>query len=112
MLRGIVTLIVFAIVLQNTCPYGYAGKTAVAAPHVHHCPLKDHQPQKSGSPDNFTEDFKNLNHAYVFSSEGVACGLKLFGPAQTATTIAAYGHEDAFLIPPLRPPRFTSPVYA
>jgi hypothetical protein len=41
----------------------------------------------------------------------VECGLELFGPAQTVTTIAAYGHEDALLSPLLRPPRFTSPLY-
>jgi hypothetical protein len=111
MLKGLVALIVLAVAVQNTCPYGYAGKTAVAAPHVHNCPLKNHQPSKSDTSDNFTEDFKNLNHAYVFTSGGVECGLELFGPAQTVTTIAAYGHEDALLSPLLRPPRFTSPLY-
>jgi hypothetical protein len=112
MVKGLIALIVLAIVVQNTCPYGYAGKTAVAATLVHDCPLKNHQPSKSDSPDNFTEGFKNLNHAYVFTSGGVECGPELFGPAESLSVSVTYSHEDAFLSPPLRPPRFTLPLYA
>ena len=38
-------LLSFSLILQNTCPYGFAGKTAFAALHTHACPFH-HQPLK------------------------------------------------------------------
>lgn len=50
MITFLLLLLSLALVLQNTCPYGFAAKTAFVAPHTHDCPLKkDHQaPSKEG----------------------------------------------------------------
>ena len=46
-------LLSLSLILQNTCPYGFAGKTAFAARQTHACPFH-HQPiqGKSAVDDN------------------------------------------------------------
>ncbi|HEX8949985.1 MAG TPA: hypothetical protein VF790_13535 [Dissulfurispiraceae bacterium] len=38
--RLLLFFLALALVVQNTCPYGFAAKTGFAAPHTHACPLK------------------------------------------------------------------------
>ena len=48
LMRALLFLLAFSLVVQNTCPYGFAGKTAFAAPYTHGCPFKKahHGPPK------------------------------------------------------------------
>lgn len=97
-------LIAFAIAVQNTCPYGYAGKTAIAAPHVHKCPLKDHQPSKPEGQNKVEKDFQDLNHPLVLVSAPVDGTFITFAPVRETYIIKSPGHKEIFLIPPDRPP--------
>ncbi len=113
--KGLITLlaalIVLAITVQNTCPYGYAGKTAVAASHVHNCPLKNHQPANPDGSSAFNEDFQNFNHAYVLMASGVGCFLEFFGPVEGVGAVNPVNIQDADLYPPFKPPRLNPPLY-
>jgi hypothetical protein len=104
MLRFLIALIAFAIAFQNTCPYGYAGKTALAAPLVHNCPLKDHQPATPSGQNKNDNDFRDLNHPFVLVSAPVDGIIMTFAPARETDTIEPPEHRDIFLNPPHRPP--------
>jgi hypothetical protein len=105
MLRFLIALIAFAIAIQNTCPYGYAGKTSVAAPHVHNCPLKVHQPAMPDGQKRVDKDFRDLNHPFVLifaPSDGI---FKTFAPVKETGIIRPAEYSDIFLNPPHRPPK-------
>jgi hypothetical protein len=104
MLRIIIALLAFAVAVQNTCPYGYAGKTAVAAPHVHTCPLKDHQPVRSDAHNDVNPHSSHANGPFVFISVLDGGAFMACGPAEKAGSCKVLGYEDIFLKPPLRPP--------
>lgn len=100
----IIALIVFAIAVQNTCPYGYAGKTAIAVSHVHKCPLKGHQPSRTEGQNKVEKDFQDLNHPLVLVSAPIDGTFMTFAPVRETGIIKPHGYKDIFLIPPHRPP--------
>jgi hypothetical protein len=105
MFRFLIALIALAIAVQNTCPYGYAGKTAVAAPHVHNCPLKDHQPSMPDGQNKVDKDFRDLNHPFVLVFAPVDGILKTFAPVREIGNIKSPKHKEIFMNPPHRPPK-------
>lgn len=105
MLRVLIVLIAFAIAVQNTCPYGYAGKTSVAAPHVHNCPLKDHQPATPDGQKRVDKDFRDLNHPFVLVSAPADGAFETFAAVRETDIIKSPEHKDIFLNPPHRPPK-------
>jgi hypothetical protein len=65
-------LLSLSLVLQNTCPHGFAGKTAFAALHTHacphqHCPLKG----KSAVDDNSNKSGPGFVMAFPFVKPAV-----------------------------------------
>ena len=68
LMRLLLFLLTFSLVLQNTCPYGFAAKTGFAAPQAHDCPCKKSNPastKDTGSADKSTGSL--LYPAFVFS---------------------------------------------
>ncbi len=45
---AVIALLIFSLLIQNTCPHGFAGKSAVAA-SCSHCPMKGSHHQAPGS---------------------------------------------------------------
>lgn len=103
MLRVLVALIACAIVVQNTCPYGYAGKTAVAAPHVHDCPLKARHKMPDGR-NRVRKDFQDPNNPFALVLVAADGAFETFAPAREASIAKYAGLRDIFLNPPHRPP--------
>jgi hypothetical protein len=108
--RILIFLIVSAIVMQNTCPYGWAAKTAFASPQASHCPMKEHH--RPSEPDNgggVKKDFSNTSQVFVIHCSKPASAVGFFSPA--ARNIIA--EMDKFRVvspePPLRPPAFSLP---
>jgi len=97
-------LIAFAIVVQNTCPYGYAGKTGVAAPRMNNCPLKDHRPATPEGRSKVDKDFGDINHPFVLALAPVDGIFRTFVPLGETGTINPPEHKDIFPNPPYRPP--------
>jgi len=109
-MRHLIALIILTIVVQNTCPYGYAAKTAITAPAVHHCPLMDRDHTDNDHADNdagkkMTKDPRDIHQLFVIAA---APALKIIGAFDTITEPGAPGRavfEDIFADPPLRPPK-------
>jgi hypothetical protein len=105
MVRYLIALIVMTIVIQNTCPYGYAAKTAIAAPIEHHCPLKDSAPSEDGGTNRMTQDLRDLSQPYVIAA-APSCDTGLaFDTVMETDIIRHAGFEDFVADPPLRPPK-------
>ncbi len=105
LMRLLLFLLVFSLVLQNTCPHGFAGKTAFAAPHTHDCPSKKshHAPVKDrDSVDDTT--VKLLHPAFVFSLPEVQ-KIMLYSQQNTAfTLLSSDSYKDPFKKPSIKPP--------
>lgn len=103
-LRFLIALLALAITVQNTCPYGYAGKSAVAAPYVHTCPLKDRLPAMPGGRNTVESNFQDLDHPFILVSAPVGVAFQLSAPAREPVIIMSPRREDIFPDPPHRPP--------
>jgi hypothetical protein len=51
-MRMLLLLLSFSLILQNTCPYGFAAKTAFVAPHTHACPFHHYPPKGQRAVDD------------------------------------------------------------
>lgn len=109
MVRFLVFLIGLSLAIQNTCPYGWAAKTAFISPdksQCSHCPLKSKEGTKPDAGNDFKKDISSLNDIFVLDLGGHEPLLKFFSPLRR--TIATNNHRaySVFLEPLLRPPVF------
>ena len=106
--RFVIFLISFAIIIQNTCPYGWAAKTAFLSPytsHCSHCPVKeDHQPAKSDTRNDVKKDLSNINHLFVIHIGKFDSSFQILFPIDHAPAIKSDNFKDIYLDPLLRPP--------
>jgi hypothetical protein len=102
----IVPLIVLGIVLQNTCPFGLAGKTALASPIVHHCPLKDHhKPCNSGPGARDLQDMQKNFKPFTLMGFTVESGDEPELLAERAEAALADRYEEVIVPLPIKPPK-------
>jgi hypothetical protein len=106
--RVVIFLIAFAIVIQNTCPYGWAAKTAFVSPYTSHCPhcpkKEDHQPAKSDSRNDVKKDVSSINHLFMIHIGKLDTAFQLLSPTEHAPSIKSDDFMDVYLEPLLRPP--------
>jgi hypothetical protein len=106
--RFIIFLIALGIIIQNTCPYGWAAKTAFLSPyasHCPHCPMKeDRQPTKSDAQNDVKKDLPNINHLFVIHIGKLDTAFQMLSPIEHAPTFKSDGFKDVYLDPLLRPP--------
>jgi hypothetical protein len=102
-LRPVILLLAFALLIQNTCPRGYAGKSTVIK-GCNHCSLKQlhaspgHQKKISSSPSP-------VHHPlYVFSVPKTIHTLQL-DLITSVRPVIADRYTDALPAELLRPPR-------
>jgi hypothetical protein len=100
----IVFLLSFALLIQNTCPFGAAGKTAVSS-LGRDCPLKHRVVvsdcvQKNLAPVFSTDQFP----PYVFEAPEAIPAFQT-APCPSWKMVRANGYEDALPDELLRPPR-------
>lgn len=71
LIRLLITMIVIAVSIQNTCPQGWAAKTAFAtcgslAKQPSHCPMHDkHKPAKQKDDTSGKKELSNTNQIFV-----------------------------------------------
>jgi hypothetical protein len=106
--KVLIFLIAFAIIIQNTCPYGWAAKTAFFSPyssHYAHCPMKeDRQPAKSETRHNVKKDLSNINPLFVTDIGKPDDACQILSPIDHAPYAKSDHLKDVYLEPPLRPP--------
>lgn len=102
-LRPVILLLAFALLIQNTCPHGFAGKTSVAST-CNHCSLKHHSlspdPQKKISSDSSSIHFP----MFVFAVPKMIHTFQL-NPVKSGRLIFADRYKDALPDDLLRPPQ-------
>jgi hypothetical protein len=101
----LILALALAIVIQNTCPNGWAAKTALSCRKAH-CSMKEHEPAKTeGQPDT-KKDMSNVKQTFVLDIVRPDSAFQI--PAQTdrSISIALPGIKEIFSDPLFRPPIF------
>ncbi|MDA8100754.1 MAG: hypothetical protein M0042_14150 [Nitrospiraceae bacterium] len=107
-LHSVILLLSFALLIQNTCPRGYAGKSMVSPACGHamaHCHMKPGTPAASDQKgDAVAQNFSSHSPFFLFA---VVQPVHIFRPEPVAAVPAApeTGYIDAFPDELLRPPR-------
>jgi hypothetical protein len=100
----IIFLMVFSLSLQNTCPYGMAGKTGFASHHINHCPLKENQSPAKKRSQHSKGSQQHTGQTYTFTASAL---LSVSEPVGEDRLL--YGSAFIYIsIPPeplLKPPR-------
>jgi hypothetical protein len=100
----IIALLVFALLVQNTCPFGAAGKSTVAA-GCDHCPLKHNFTVSTHGQKEFVSDPSPVHYPlYVFSIPKTVHTFQP-SPIQPAQSFLEDNYQDALPEELLRPPR-------
>jgi len=95
-------LLSFSLILQNTCPYGFAAKTAFAAPHTHACPFH-HYPSKGQRAIDDNSN-KVIYPAFVMVASFVQPSIQHF-PVSTEYSLFSYDkYTNPFKEPLIKPP--------
>ncbi len=107
-MRFLIYVIAFSITIQNTCPYGLAGKTTFMSPHVSGCPncpfSENQQPAGPDTRKDVKKDLSNTNHLFVIHINNPDTAFQILSPASHAPYIKPDQFKDVHLDPLLRPP--------
>ena len=105
LMRMLLFLIAFSLVVQNTCPYGFAAKTGFAAPYTHDCPLK--KGHRGPSKDKASVD-ENMGKVFCASFVLSIPDVQTFNHRLQANAsffpIAFDNYKNPFKEPLIRPP--------
>jgi len=105
LMRLILFLLVISLVLQNTCPYGYAAKTAFAASHTHDCPMKKSHHSPAKDRDSVDDNpGKALYPSFVFSVPDKQAVIFRFQTNTEYTALSSVNYKDHFREPSTKPP--------
>lgn len=96
-------LLVFALLIQNTCPHGFAGKTSLAST-CGHCPVKHHVTALQEAQDEALTASSVHFPLYVFEAPKIIFTFR-FDPIKSARPVLANGYANALPDELLRPPR-------
>jgi len=101
----IIFLLSFALLIQNTCPFGAAGKSAVASASCADCPLK-HVVVVSQDGQNKLLSAVSAVHFphYIFDVSETIPSLQI-SPITSEGPVLAKDYKDALPDELLRPPR-------
>ena len=103
-LRSIIFLLAFALLIQNTCPHGFAGKTAVARVCAS-CPMKDKLMASRDGQDKIASDSSSTHFPlFVFAVPKSVHTFQL-EPITYSRPVLADSYQDALPDEHLRPPR-------
>lgn len=108
--RFVVFLIALSLVIQNTCPYGWAAKTVFISPHTSqcsHCPLRENKGTASDTKNDVRKDISSVNHLFVIHVGERDVPLKSLPPVSFAVSFKSDRVYSVFLEPLLRPPAFS-----
>jgi hypothetical protein len=103
-LRSVIIILAFALLIQNTCPHGFAGKTSVV-PTCNHCTLKQHHSPSPDGMEKITSGSSSTHFPlFVFAVPKTIHTLQP-SPVKSARLILADRYKDALPDELLRPPQ-------
>jgi len=104
-IRILIVLIATAVVMQNTCPYGWAAKTVFMSFHASlcpHCPIKEANPPDTRK--HVKKNLSNINHSFLVHVVEPNNTFQKLSPIDRAQAIKSDQFNDVHLEPLLRPP--------
>ena len=105
LMRLILFLLVISLVLQNTCPYGFAAKTAFVAHHTHDCPLKKSHHSPAKEQNSVGDNPGKLPYpSFIFSIPDTQTVVSRFQMNAEYTVLYSDKYKDHFREPSIRPP--------
>ncbi|HUO77871.1 MAG TPA: hypothetical protein VMU21_09885, partial [Thermodesulfovibrionales bacterium] len=63
----LIPVLAVAIGMQNTCPQGWAAKTAFVTCKGSHCPMKEHKPAKTADHADTKKAISNVKQTFVLN---------------------------------------------
>jgi hypothetical protein len=103
-LRSIIFLLAFALLIQNTCLHGFAGKTAVT-PVCANCPMKHNLMASPDGQDKIVSDSPSTHFPlFVFAVLKAVHTFQL-EPITSSRPVLSDYYQDALPDELLRPPR-------
>ncbi len=101
----IIFLLSFALFIQNTCPYGMAGKSSVASTACGDCPFKHSVVLSQDSQNTLVTDSStvHLPH-YIFEASDLVRTVRI-SPVASDRPLLADDYHDALPDELLQPPR-------
>ncbi len=103
-LKLVIALLAFALLIQNTCPFGAAGKSTVAAA-CGHCSMKHNFLVSTDGQKELVSDPSPVHYPlYVFSVPKTVPTFQL-SSIQSPQPLLADNYQDALPDELLRPPR-------
>lgn len=98
-------LLVIALVLQNTCPYSFASRTAFIAPHTHDCPLQKSPHNPAKDRDSVDDNpGKLLYPSFVFSVPDAQAIIYRSQINSEYTALSSDSYKDPLKEPSIKPP--------
>jgi hypothetical protein len=100
----VIFLLAFALLIQNTCPFGAAGKSTVAH-ECGHCPMKQGSTISPLGEQSLVSDASSVHFPlYVFAVPKTIHTFQL-EPITSVRPVLTNGYKDALPYELLRPPR-------
>jgi hypothetical protein len=102
LMRILFFLLALSLILQNTCPYGFAAKTAFAAQHSQRCPFHHHQTNGQGTVDD--NSGKAVYPAFVMVTPFVQPSVVHFPLSADYLLFSSGRYVNPFKEPLIKPP--------
>jgi len=97
-------LLVFSLIIQNTCPYGMAAKTGFVSKEIHHCPMKKHSQTKNDADNALQKTILQAGQIFVFTV-GSAINMRQISYSETSGLfLDTSAYKNIFSEPPIKPP--------
>lgn len=104
-MRTLIPLVVLALLVQNTCPAGWAAKSGLVSFHVHDCPFKQHRPAKPGDHGKVARDFSNAGQYFQLGGWESGRPDGTLSASSGISPMKEDKYEEAVPDPSFRPPR-------
>jgi hypothetical protein len=105
LIKLLIIFLMVSFIVQNTCPYGLAAKTAFASAHTHDCPLKKSHDGTSEGKDFFDHaQGKVLNAAFVLLAPESYSAMQSDIPNADYIKVISINYTNPFKEPPIKPP--------
>jgi hypothetical protein len=102
LLRMFLLLLSFSLIVQNTCPYGFAAKTAFAAQHTHQCPFHRYPHKGQGAVDDNSN--KVIYPAFAMVAPFVQPSIHYFPESTDYFLFSSDRYSNPFKKPLIKPP--------
>ena len=104
LMRLLLFLVALSLVLQNTCPYGFAEETAFARPLLHRCLLHYHQAMEQETVDDHSST--GVHQGFVMAASYMRPSGRYFPLSTDGWPVVSDRYTSPFKEPLIRPPAF------